>query len=176
MATALLIIDVQRGLVDALTETRRGELLGTLAELLHRARSSGTPVVYVRHNGSPDDLLPGTPAWEIAPEIAPHPAEPIVEKRFRDSFRDTNLADVLAGINADHLVVAGMQTEYCVDATLREADRRGFRVTLVEDAHATFAVDDATEEQIRAQVHRVARGVASVEPAAKVLTLSAQSA
>lgn len=176
MATALLVIDVQRMLVDALAPERRAAFVHTLDTLLARARSAGTPVVYVRHDGGPTELTPGTPAWEIAGEVAPRVNEPIVDKRFSDAFRETNLAEVLAGIDADHLIVAGMQTEFCVDATIREADRRGFRVTLIEDGHATFAVEGASEKQIRDQVHRVARDRgAQIVPAAELFTLEPQT-
>jgi nicotinamidase-related amidase len=171
MATALLVIDVQRELVDYLPPQRRTELLSTLGATLERARSAGIPVVYVRHDGGASELTPGTPGWEIAHEIAPHAGEPIVDKRFPDSFRETNLADVLGGLDVDHVVVCGMQTEYCVDFTLREADRRGYRVTLIEDGHATYAAEGASEEQIRRQVHRVARGIpADLVPAARLFT------
>jgi nicotinamidase-related amidase len=158
MADVLLIIDVQRMLVDALSPDRRTTLLGTLGPLLDRARAAGVPVVYVQHDGSPDDLIPGTPAWEIAGEIAPRAGEAVVGKRFPDSFRETELAGVLARIGAgDHVIAAGMQTDFCVDATIREAARRGYRVTLVEDAHATYASNGQSEEQIREEVHREAR-------------------
>ena len=176
MATALLIIDVQRMLLDALAPDRRAAFVDTLDTLLERARSAGVAVVYVRHDGGPTELTPGSPGWEIANEIAPRLNEPVVDKRFSDAFRDTNLAEVLAGINADHLVVGGMQTEFCVDATIREAERRGYRVTLVEDGHATYAVDGASEKQIRDQVHRVARSRdAQMVPAAELFTLEKQA-
>jgi nicotinamidase-related amidase len=167
MTTALLVIDIQRALADYLDPARRLGFLGTVAALLERARRANVPVVYVRHND--DELRVGTKEWEIAEEIAPRPGEPIVEKRYRDAFRETDLADVLTRLVADHVVVCGMQTEFCIDATIREAERRGYRVTLVEDAHATYPVDGATEEQIRAQIHRVARGsVAEIVPAAQL--------
>jgi nicotinamidase-related amidase len=176
MAIALLVIDVQRALVDDLAPARRSALLGTLGALLDRAHGAGVPVVYVRHDGAPDELLPGTPAWEIASEIAPRPGEPIVDKRFRDAFRETTLADVLDKLDVDHVVVSGMQTEFCIDATVREAERRGYRVTLVEDGHATYAVDGASEEQIRAQVHRIAERLAQIVPAAELFTIPAARA
>lgn len=176
MPTALLVIDVQRELTAALEAKRRAAFLSTLAALLERARRTETPVVYVRHDGSPGELVPATPGWEIAAEIAPRPGEPIVEKRYCDAFRDTNLGDVLAALGTDHVVVGGMQTEYCVDATIREADRRGFRVTLVEDGHATLPAGSATEEQIRAQVHRVAFGRGThIVPAAELFADVARS-
>jgi nicotinamidase-related amidase len=171
MAKALLVIDVQRVLVDALDPQRRAAFLGTLGGLLERARGSGVPVVYVRHDGGAEELTPGTPEWEIAAEIAPRPGEPIVDKRFSDAFRETNLAAVLGELGADSVVACGMQTEYCVDATIREAERRGYHVTLVADGHATYAAEGASEEQIRAQVHRVARGRAGrIVPAAELFT------
>jgi len=172
MATAVLIIDVQRSLVDALEPSRRTALIATLEGVLARARAGGFPVVYVRHDGGETELTPGTAGWEIAPEIAPAGAEPIVDKRFCDAFRETNLASVLEAIEADHLVIAGMQTEYCVDSTVREAERRGFAVTLVADGHATFAAAGLTEDQIRAHVHRVAAGIARIIPAGDVFASS----
>jgi nicotinamidase-related amidase len=175
MATALLVIDVQQALVDELPAPRRDAFLATLTALLERTRASAVPVIYVRADCSPDELIPGTPQWEIAGAIAPCAGEPIVDKRFRDAFRETNLADVLATLHVDHVVVCGIQTEYCVDATLREAERRGYRVTLVADGHATFAVADASEEQIRAQVHRVAAGLARIVPAAELFAAEARA-
>jgi nicotinamidase-related amidase len=160
----LVVIDVQQALVDELEAERRASFLGTLTALLARARDTGVPTVYVRHND--EELAIGTAAWEIARDIAPRGGDPIVEKTFRDAFRETNLEDVLKGLGAGRLVVCGMQTDFCVDATVREAERRGYRVTLVEDGTATYAAGGLTEDQIRDHVHRVARGrVADIEPA-----------
>jgi len=167
MATALLVIDVQRALVDELEPEPRTAFLQTIVPVLARARAAHTPVVYVRHNGSPEELFPGTAGWEIAAEIEPEPGEPIVDKRFRDAFRETNLAEVLTGLAVDDLVICGMHSEFCVDATVREAERRGYRVALVEDGHVTLPGGGLTAEQIRAHVNRVARGrVARLVPAA----------
>ena len=175
MSTVLLIIDVQRALVDYLPPERRAEFLGTLGGVIERARSGGTAVVYVRHDGGPDDLSAGTPEWEIADEIAPRAGEPIVEKHFRNAFRETNLSDVLSALDADHLVAGGMQTDYCVDATIREAEQRGYRVTLIEDGSATYAAGGLTEQQIRDHVHRIARGsVAEIVPAAELFVLATE--
>jgi nicotinamidase-related amidase len=164
VSDVLVVVDVQGLCVDSLDTERRARFLAILAGLIGRARAAGTPVVYIRHQ---DEEMPaGTAAWEIAAEIAPAPGERIVEKTFRDAFRETDLQAVLDALGATHLVVCGMQSEFCVDATIREAERRGFRVTLVEDGHATAAAGGLTEEQIRAHVNRVARyAVAEIVPA-----------
>jgi len=153
MSDVLIVIDVQQQLVDELEAARREELLGTLVPLLEQARASGLPVVYVRHDGRPQELIPGTPGWEIASAIAPREGEPIVDKRHGDAFKETNLADVLAGYQAEHLIATGMQTDFCVTKTITEAGRRGYRVTLVEDAHATYPSDGKSEQQIREAMH-----------------------
>ena len=161
---ALVIVDVQRLLVDGLEPSRRERFFSTLADLRRRARAAGVPVIYIRHQD--EEFVPGSAAWQIASEIAPGEGDPIVEKRFRDSFRETDLEAVLERFGVEQLVVCGMQTEFCVDATVREAERRGYRVTLVEDGSATFAAGGLSEDQIREHVHRVARGkVADIAPA-----------
>ncbi len=175
MATALLVIDVQRALVDELPPARRQAFIALVDFLLRRGRAAGISVVYVRHDGGATELTPGTPGWEIAVEVAPLSNEPIVDKRFGDAFRETTLAEVLAGMNVDHVVVSGMQTEFCIDATIREAERRGYRVTLVEDGHATFAIDEMSEEQIRSHVHRVARERIAIVPAGELFTAATEA-
>jgi len=151
---ALLVIDVQRALLDELSPLRRDELLATLVPFLDRARAAGIPIVYIRNDGSPDELIPGTPEWEIGDEVAPHPGDTIVEKRHNDAFVETNLTDVLTTLGTDHLIVSGMQTDYCVNATLRGAARHGYRTTLVADAHAT---PTANEAEVRAAMHDASR-------------------
>ncbi len=158
--------------MQELEPARRSEFLRTLSGILERARENGVAVVYVRHQ---DDgpLRAGTDAWQIAKEVAPAPEDPIVEKRYCDAFRDTDLAAVLERLGARSIVVCGMQTEYCIDATIREGERRGYDVTLVSDGHATYPADDLTEEQIRRHVHRVARERIAIVPAADLFgTLS----
>ena len=153
MSDVLVVIDVQQELVDALEPARREELLGTLVPLLDQARANGLPIVYVRHDGQPQELVPGTPGWEIPSAIAPRAGEPIVDKRHGNAFQETNLSEVLAGYEADHLIAAGMQTDFCVTKTITEAGRRGYRVTLVEDAHATYPSGGKSEGEIREAMH-----------------------
>lgn len=105
-----------------------------------------------------------TAGWQIASQIVPADSEPVVAKTQSDSFEGTNLEELLKRRNADHVILCGMQTEFCVNATLHGAQRRGYRVTLISDAHATYDTPTASEEQIRERVHKGAQGVAEVIP------------
>jgi len=112
-----------------------GEVTARIADLTERARRAGVPIVWVRH--SDDWLVEGTPDWQIVPELAPAPGEPIVGKHFGDAFEGTELAQVLADLGIRHLVVCGMQSDGCIVATLFGGFVRGYDMTLVGDAHTT---------------------------------------
>jgi nicotinamidase-related amidase len=131
--TALLVIDVQNGVVNG--SPRRDEVVRNINRLVDKARAEQVPVVWVQH--ASEELQPGTPAWEYVPELVRADAEPLVHKRYGDSFEDTILEEVLAGLRAGRLVVAGAQTDACVRSTLHGAFVRGYDATLVGDAHTT---------------------------------------
>ena len=131
--TALLVVDVQNGVVTG--APRRDEVVANINVLVDRARSAGAPVVWVQHS---DDGLPqGTEEWELVPELVPDSAEPVVHKRYGDSFEATELEQLLAERRVGHLVVTGAQTDACIRSTIHGAFARGYDVTLVGDAHTT---------------------------------------
>jgi nicotinamidase-related amidase len=131
--TALLVIDVQNGAVEGAHE--RDTVVANVGSLVDRARRDGVPVVWVQH--SDEQLVRGSDAWRIVPELAPGETEPLVEKNYGDSFEDTTLESVLSGLGVGRLVVAGAQTDACVRCTLHGAFTRGYDATLVSDAHTT---------------------------------------
>ena len=136
--TALLVIDVQNGVVD--NSIRRDEVLATIGTLVDRARGEEVPVIWVQH--ASDELVPDTDPWQLAPEADPQDGEPVVHKRYGDSFEDTTLEGELAGRGVGRVVVTGAQTDACVRATLHGAFVRGYDTVLVGDAHTT---EDYTE-------------------------------
>lgn len=139
--TALLVIDVQCGMfADPKAAPHDGEaVVGRIAALLAQARAAGVPVIFVQHDGGTGDPLErGTPGFAFRKELAPEPGEPVVVKRFCSAFQETGFADLLAERGIDHIVVCGMQTEYCIDTTCRSAFERGLTATLVADGHTTF--------------------------------------
>jgi len=132
-ATALVVIDVQNGVVSGAHQ--RDAVVENVARLVDAAREAGAPVIWVQH--SDEGLARGSDEWRIVPELAPADGEPTVDKSYADSFEETTLESVLAGLGVGRLVVAGAQTDECIRATLHGAIVRGYDATLVEDAHTT---------------------------------------
>lgn len=135
---ALLIVDVQEGAVRR-EPWRIEEVLENLRTLTNRARASHVPVIYVQHDGAPGDIEePFTPGWEICASIAPEEGERVIRKRFNSAFRDTMLDDELRAAAIGRLIVTGIQTEYCVDTTIRVAFELGYDVVLPELTNTTW--------------------------------------
>lgn len=154
--TALLIIDIQVGnfsdpeLLALMGPIYNGDkLLAKIKSLIGKARLSKIPIIYIQNcggNGDPDK--PGTPGWNIHPSIVPIEEEIIVQKRTPDSFHNTNLKDELDYKGIKHLIIAGLQTEFCIDTTCRSAFSLGYNITLVKDAHSTWNSPVLTAQQI----------------------------
>lgn len=130
---ALLVIDVQKGVVGGAHD--RDAVVANIAALVDRARSAGTPVVWVQH--SDDEMPRGSDHWQYVDELPIGDSEPVVHKLHGDSFEGTDLEEVLAERQVGSLVVAGAQTDACVRSTIHGAFVRGYDVTLVSDAHTT---------------------------------------
>ncbi len=139
MSTALLLIDVQVNMFEPQPVYRGDEVRQVIQQLLQRARAARVPVIFVQNSGekgAPDE--PGTPGWAIHPDLAPAAGETIVEKREDDAFHQTTLPGILAEQGIRRLVVAGMQSELCVDTTCRRAYTLGYEVVLAADGHSTY--------------------------------------
>jgi nicotinamidase-related amidase len=131
--TALLVIDVQNGVVEKAHE--RDAVVANVGSLVERARRERVPVVWVQH--SDEQLARESDQWRIVPELSPDDAEPLVEKHYGDAFEDSTLESVLSDLGVGRLVVTGAQTDECVRSTLHGALVRGYDATLVSDAHTT---------------------------------------
>jgi nicotinamidase-related amidase len=136
--TALLVVDVQNGIVEGTHE--RDAVVANVGSLVDKARHDEVPVVWVQQTD--ERFARGSDDWRIVPELAPADAEPCIEKNYADSFEDTTLESVLSGLGVGRLVVAGAQTDECIRSTLHGAFVRGYDATLVSDAHTT---EDQTE-------------------------------
>ena len=144
--TALLIIDVQKGLDDpALGRNRNNpQAEANMALLLSEWRRRNRPVIHVRHCSvephSP--LRRGLPGHAFKEEVLPLAGEKQFDKSGNSAFVGTGLADYVRGREISSLVVVGLTTDHCVSATTRNAADLGFEVTLVSDATATYERQD----------------------------------
>ena len=137
--TALLVIDVQNGIVAG--AYNRDGVIGNISTLIDKARAENVPVLWVQHSDD-GDLALGSESWQFVPELVRGDSEPVVHKRYADSFEDTGLEKLLAEQRVGRLVVTGAQTDECIRSTIHGAFTRGYDVTLVGDAHTT---EDLTE-------------------------------
>jgi nicotinamidase-related amidase len=146
-ATALLIIDVQVGVVEGELRAARLDLvLERLNHAISRARQRGYPVIFVQHEEA--ELPHGSAAWQLHPALAREPGDVCVRKCHGDSFCDTTLAALLAEQGVEKLWVGGCATDFCVDSTVRNAVSRGYQVTVIGDAHTTLGAFALSGEQV----------------------------
>jgi nicotinamidase-related amidase len=142
MNTALLLIDIQKDyfpggkmeLVNPLEAAKKAYML------LQCFREHGGHHVHIQHIAIKPDatfFVEGTEGSDIHDAVAHFEGEPIVYKHYPNSFRETNLMEILKGWGTERVVIAGMMTHMCVDATVRAAADFGFQVIVAEDACAT---------------------------------------
>jgi nicotinamidase-related amidase len=142
MSKALIIIDIQNDYF----ENGVMELVGSLQAsenaklVLSKFRNENLPVVHVQHlSVAPGStfFLPETEGQKIHQNVRPIAGEKVITKYYPNSFRETELLDYLHSKNITELVVVGMMTHMCVDATVRAAKDFGFECTVVGDACAS---------------------------------------
>jgi nicotinamidase-related amidase len=131
--TALMVIDMQRGVVGEAFEVER--VIANINALVERARAADVPVIWVQH--ADEGLAEGSESWEYVDELQLADGEPLVHKHYGDSFEETELESILAERRVGRLVVTGAQTDACIRSTLHGALARGYDATLVADAHTT---------------------------------------
>ncbi len=169
--TALVVIDVQVGVVGE--AYHRDEVLANIHLLLDRARSSGTPVIYVQHNEK-IWMEPGMPLWQIHPAVTPREGEPVIQKESPDSFHETRLQEELEALGIKRLVITGAATQFCVDTTVRRAVSQGYDVLLASDAHIAEDSETWPAEKIIAFFNETLNGFnagerkVQVQPASEI--------
>jgi len=142
MNIALLIVDIQNDYFEGGRMTLEGALQASLnaKKILDEFRKKDFPVIYIRHIATRADatfFLPETKGSEIHENVDPIENEKIIIKHFPNSFRETELLDYLLNKEISDLVICGMMTHMCVDATVRAAKDFGFNCALISDACAT---------------------------------------
>lgn len=158
MTEVLILIDIQRDYFPG----GRMPLVGPDAAaerasaLLSHFRARGLPVIHVRHERAPSPggfLVAGTPGADIDSRVLPAAGETVIVKRHPNSFLETDLRAELDHHPDASLIVAGMMTSMCVDATVRAASDLGFEVTVAADACAAPDLEFAGTRVGGAEVH-----------------------
>jgi nicotinamidase-related amidase len=145
MTRALLIVDIQNDYFPGgKMELEGSEAAGRRAgQLLAAFRERNQAVIHVQHislRPGSTFFLPDTDGVAIHPSVAPLEHETVIQKHFPNSFRDTELLAQLRRLEVKELVIAGMMTHMCIDATTRAAADAGFTCSLAHDACATRSV------------------------------------
>jgi nicotinamidase-related amidase len=149
MTSALLVIDVQKGLCTgrwACFDIDR--VIANINSVAAKARAAGAPVIFIQHEADEDLLRFETEGWQLDERLDVQPEDLRVRKTTCDSFNKTPLQTLLQSHGVDSLVVCGLQSDFCVDTTVRRALGLGYPVTLVGDAHSTVDNGVLTAAQI----------------------------
>jgi nicotinamidase-related amidase len=128
-----------------------GRVINTINDLSARARKAGVPVVLIQHEEAGSPLAHGAAGWQLAEGLQTSPKDHRVRKTTGDSFYQTNLQRLVPVQDFERLVICGLQTDYCVNATVRQALKLGYDVVLAADAHSTVDNGNLTAEDIIAE-------------------------
>jgi len=159
MNKALVIIDIQNDYFENGTMPLVGSLEASLnaRQILDKFRADGLPVIHIQHiAASPKAtfFLPQTKGAEIHENVKPKSNEKVIIKHYPNSFRETVLLEYLKSNKITELVICGMMTHMCVDATVRAAKDFGFNCVVISDACATRDLDINGEKVKAAEVQK----------------------
>ncbi len=153
--TILLVVDIQNLLI-AEHPYNEVQFIENVQSLITEARLAGVEVIYVRHDDGPEtELAAGSEGWKIYEAVAPKPHEKIVDKQYNSAFYKTDLQAYLQSKKIENLMLVGMQTEFCIDATLRSAFDLGYNVLIPEATNTTYDNAFLPAEKLLAYYHQM---------------------
>jgi nicotinamidase-related amidase len=142
----LLVIDMQKGLVDRELYAYDTFMDRTL-RLVDAARKSGVEVIFFQHDAGPDSgMSAGDEAFEIIDALAPKEGEKVFAKTINSCFGNSAFREYMERQDDKRLMIIGLQTNYCIDCTVKSAFERGFEVIIPEGTNSTFDNDFMTGE------------------------------
>lgn len=158
MNTALILIDIQNDYFENGSMTLVGSDKASLnaRQILDKFRINGLPIIHLQHIAARPGatfFVPQTKGAQIHENVKPKDNEKVIIEHFPNSFRETGLLEYLKSKNITDLVICGMMTHMCVDATTRAAKDYGFNCTVIGDACATRDLEINGETVKAADVH-----------------------
>ena len=137
MVQALIVIDIQEGLVKENPFDTKNFIINTKAIIQH-FRDQNIEVIFIRHSEDEGLLAMGSDNWQVYHELKPQENEKIFNKYYNCIFKDTELKEYLNRKNITDLTFVGMQVEFCIDTSVKVGFEYGYKITIVEDAISTF--------------------------------------
>ena len=137
MAQALIVIDIQEGLVKENPFDTKNFIINTKAIIQH-FRDQNIEVIFMRHSEDDGLLAMGSDNWQVYHDLKPQENEKIFNKYYNSIFKDTELKEYLNRKNITDLTFVGMQVEFCIDTSVKVGFEYGYKITIVEDAISTF--------------------------------------
>jgi nicotinamidase-related amidase len=158
MSEALLVIDVQNEyFTGKLPVTFPHGSIVNILQAMDAAHAAQVPVVVIQHSNRAEGaatFLPGTPAWELYPDVKKRPHDLLMEKTLPGSFTKTHLGDWLTDRKINTVTIAGYMTQMCCDTTARQAFHRGYSVKFLSDATGTLSITNSAGTISDADLHR----------------------
>lgn len=174
MKTALLTIDVQHALCSgewAAYDIDR--VVDRINAVSAKARAAGAPVILIQHEEAEGPLQFGSDGWQLYERLATKPEDICVRKTATDAFHKTNLHSLLQERGVTRVVACGLQSEFCVDSTVRGALAHGYDVVVVSDGHSTLDNGVLEASQISAHHNVTLANVGSFGPTVTLATAAA---
>ena len=143
----LLVVDTQK----AITNSRLYQFHlfeSHVKELIKKARHNDIDIIFVRHDdGVGNELTKGNDGFEVYDGFQPYDNEIIFDKNVNSSFKDTGLLEYLMQKGENTIIIVGLQTDYCIDATIKAGFEHGFKMIVPENTNSTFDNQYMTAEQ-----------------------------
>ncbi|MCC0658115.1 MULTISPECIES: cysteine hydrolase family protein [unclassified Clostridioides] len=137
----LLIVDTQK-LITNEKLYKFHEFVVNIESLIDTARKNNIEVIYVRHDdGVENELTKGKNGFEIYEKFKPCDEEKIFDKEVNSAFKGTGLLEYLKSTSEKNIIIAGLQTDYCIDATIKCGFEHGFNI--IVPAYANTTVDNS---------------------------------
>lgn len=147
MAQALIVIDIQEGLVKENPFDTKNFIINTKAIIQH-FRDQSIEVIFIRHSEDEGLLATGSDNWQVYHELKPQKNEKIFNKYYNSIFKDSELKEYLDSKSITDLTFVGMQVEFCIDTSVKVGFEYGYKITIVEDAISTFDNIHLSADQI----------------------------
>ncbi len=147
MSKALLVVDMQN--MPFIWKEYGGKtlfnediVLKNTKELIESARINDVKIFYIMFTENENSMRKeGSDLWLVHKELSPKESDEIIVKYYADSFYRTDLEEKLKNDRIKDIVICGLQTEFCIDTSVKSAFSKGFNIELAKDCHTTFDSD-----------------------------------